>query len=185
MRRFVALVLAASAAAGCHDRLTLEPAPAINAAALLDPVSSPTNVATAAVSGTALPGATVDFSGGSSPVQATADSAGRFSATVPLNTAPGVVTVNDVVVTYAAGGVGSSPALARIVHDPVAPFPAYVTVNPGTTSLNPAAVQGNAEANSGIIVYGGQATATTRVDQNGDFTILVQLPAKSDNSLTV
>ncbi len=142
---FTTLFIAALSACKEEDT-TAPPAPR------LDPVVSPTWLATQEIQGSAEYGASVTLTGGVSVVKTTADPfTARFRATVTLNnSAPGAATNLSVTATDADGNT-SSPAKARIVFDP--------SVEPDTTPPSIAVIEIN-----GFFVCPSSGLLTDRSD---------------------
>ena len=183
--RFVALLVLAVLSGACDRKDRDEPSPGARPAApVLNPVTSPVNGASAALSGSSPAGVLLTVSGGASTVQTTADAAGRFAAVVPLRTAAGQETVNELEVVYALGGLASDPALARVVHDPVAPGPPDFALVVSPTAINPATLTGTAEPNAGVTVTGGAATAGAWAGADGSFSVQVPLVPNAANALS-
>ncbi len=152
-------------------------------APLLDPVTSPTNLASQTLSGQAPPNASVLASAGASVAQTTADATGAFSLAINLKTSPAANTVNEVEVTYLEGSVTSEPARARIVHDPVPPAPPEITPGQSPTNLNPLPLQGLAEPNAAIQVTATGGSASGRASGTGAFTLQIPLVPNAYNLL--
>ncbi len=153
---------------------------------VLDPLVSPTRRTTATVRGRTEAGARLAVTGGMTAVMGAADSSGRFTLMIPLNTSATVPVANMLSLT-ATDDVGNAtaPLALTITYDPTLAVEApLVDAIPPTNDVM-VSVTGTAEASVTITIAGAVASASGTTDASGAFSIPVELHPNASNALFV
>ncbi len=148
----------------------------------LDPIASPTSLATVTVAGITEAGAEIAVTGGASPGAGSADGDGRFGVLVDLN--EDADNMLEVVATDVAGNA-SEPAMLTLTHDSSLPTPVLVNPVPSPTSMNPIMLSGMTEPGAMVQIVGGPSMVEATASASGSFMAEVMLFANASNELHI
>ena len=147
----------------------------------LDQVQSPTNAAAVTISGSTAANATLQISGGSVVVTATASAQGAFSMSVTLK----LNQANEIsVVATSSAGVRSTAAIVTVVHDDIPPDAPTPDVG-RYASADPFPFTGITEAGAEVTLTSAIDTVQATADTNGKFQQEIHLVPEEVNEVTL
>jgi hypothetical protein len=145
----------------------------------LNQPQSHTNVLAVTISGSTAANATLQISGGSAVVTATASASGTFNASVLLKA--NQENKISVVATNSAGG-RSAAAVLTVVHDDIAPD---IVVVGRYAGADPFPFTGTTEAGAEVTLTSAIDSVQTTADTNGNFQQEIHLVPEAVNEITL